>query len=189
MRRSLPALVLAAAFAAPAFAQNSTYVTDPNHTFARFSYSHMGYSTQLSRFDKVSGKITLDTAAKTGTVDIVIDTRSVSTGSAQFNEHIQGADFLNTEVYPSATFKSHQVKFKGDVPDEVDGELTLKGVTKPVVLKITSFKCMVHPMAKREACGADAVTHLKRTDFNMGKYAPLVGDDVTVTVSVEAIKQ
>ncbi|MDE2131869.1 MAG: YceI family protein, partial [Betaproteobacteria bacterium] len=66
---------------------------------------------------------------------------------------------------------------------------TLKGITKPVVLKITSFKCMVHPMAKKEACGADAVTHLKRTDFNMGKYAPLVGDDVTVTVSVEALKQ
>ena len=189
MLRSLTLLALAASLAAPALAAESTYVTDPNHTFARFSYSHMGFTTQLSRFDKVSGKIVLDTAAKTGSADILIDTRSVSTGSAQFNEHIQGADFLDTATYPTATFKSHHIKFKGDVPDEVDGELTLKGITKPVVLKITSFKCMMHPMAKREACGADAVTHLKRTDFNMGKYAPLVGDDVTVTVTVEALKQ
>lgn len=189
MQRSLALIVLAACLAAPAFAQDATYVTDPNHTFVRFAYSHMGFTTQLSRFDKVSGKIVLDTAAKTGTADILIDTRSASTGSAQFNEHIQDEDFLNTATYPTATFKSHTIKFKGNVPDEVDGDLTLKGVTRPVVLKITSFKCMMHPMAKKEACGADAVTHLKRTDFNMGKYAPLVGDDVTVTVTVEAIKQ
>ena len=189
MRRSLCAVALMTAVAFPALAQPETYVTDPNHTFVRFSYSHMGFSTQLSRFDKVSGTIVLDTAAKTGSADIVIDTSSASTGSAQLNEHIQGEDFLDTATYPKATFKSKEIRFKGDVPDEVVGELSLKGVTRPVVLKITSFKCMIHPMAKKEACGADAVTHLKRTDFHMGKYAPLVGDDVTVTVSVEALKQ
>jgi polyisoprenoid-binding protein YceI len=188
MRKILAAVGLATVIAAPALAAD-TYMTDPNHTFARFSYSHFGYSTQLSRFDKVSGTITLDRAAKTGTADITIDTRSANTGSTQFNEHIQGPDFLDTEQYPTATFKANEFVFNGDVPSEVDGELTLKGVTRPVALKITSFKCMAHPMFKKEACGADAVTHLKRTDFNMGKYAPNVGDDVTVTLSVEAIKQ
>ncbi len=188
MQRSLLALALTATLAGPALAAD-TYITDPNHTFARFSYSHMGYSTQLSRFDKVSGKIVLDTAAKTGSADITIDTRSVSTGSAQFNEHIQGKDFLDTADFPTATFKANTIKFNGNTPDELIGDLTLKGVTKPVTLKVTAYKCMPHPMLKKEACGADAVTHVKRTDFDMGKYAPLVGDDVTITVSVEAVKQ
>ena len=188
MQRSLLAIALTAVLAVPALAAD-TYITDPNHTFARFSYSHLGYSTQLSRFDKVSGKIIIDPAAKTGSADITIDTRSVSTGSAQFNEHIQGPDFLDTANYPTATFKANTIKFNGDTPDELVGDLTLKGITKPVILKVTSYKCMPHPMVKKDACGADAIVHLKRTDFNMGKYAPYVGDDVTVTVSVEAIKQ
>ena len=188
MQRSLFAIALTAVLAGHALAAD-TYVTDPNHTFARFSYSHLGYSTQLSRFDKVSGKIIIDPIAKTGSADITIDTRSVSTGSAQFNEHIQGPEFLDTATYPTATFKADTIKFNGDTPDELVGNLTLKGITKPVILKVTSYKCMPHPMVKKDACGDDAVVHLKRTDFNMGKYAPYVGDDVTVTVSVEAIKQ
>jgi len=188
MQRSLLAIALTAAIAIPALAAD-TYVTDPNHTFARFSYSHLGYSTQLSRFDKVSGSIVIDPVAKTGSADIIIDTRSVSTGSAQFNEHIQGPEFLDTATFPTATFKANTIKFNGDTPDELVGDLTLKGITKPVTLKVTAYKCMPHPMVKKDACGADAEVHLKRTDFNMGKYAPYVGDDVTVTVSVEAIKQ
>lgn len=189
MKKSLLALMTGTLLATSALAAPDTYTTDPNHTFVRFSYSHLGYSTQLSRFDKVSGTIVMDQAAKTGSADIIIDTRSANTGSAMFNEHIQGEDFLNTAAYPTATFKSTQMKFKGDTPDELVGDLTLKGITKPVTLKITSFKCMPHPMLKKDACGADAVAHVKRTDFNMGKYAPYVGDDVTLTVSVEAIKQ
>lgn len=186
--RALLAALLSSGVTVSALAAD-TFVTDPNHTFARFSYSHFGYSTQLSRFDKVSGKITLDREAKSGSADITIDTRSVSTGSSQFNEHIQGPDFLDTAKYPTATFTSNQIQFKGDTPEKVVGELTLKGVTKPVTLTITSFKCMPHPMVKREACGADATAVVKRSDFNMAKYAPHVGDDVTITVSVEAIKQ
>ncbi len=188
MKHALTALALCLSTVSLAHAAD-TYVTDPNHTFARFSYSHLGYSTQLSRFDKVSGTITLDTAAHTGAADITIDTRSVSTGSDHFNEHIQEADFLDTERFPTATFKGTSMKFKGDVPSEIDGMLTLKGVTRPVALTITSFKCMPHPMLHKDACGADATTQVKRSDFNMSKYVPFVGDDVTITVSVEAVKQ
>jgi polyisoprenoid-binding protein YceI len=172
-----------------ALAADNTYTTDPNHTFVRFSYSHFGYTTQLSRFDTVSGSINFDAAAKTGDADITVDTRSVSTGSKIFNNHIQDADFLDTEKFPTATFKSTKFVFDGDKPSAVEGNLTLKGITKPVTLKITSFKCMPHPMTKKEACGADATTTLKRTDFNMGKYAPYVGDEVTVSIAVEASKK
>lgn len=182
-------LALATAISAPAFAAPETYVIDSTHTFPRFSYSHFGLSKQLSRFDKTSGTIVLDKEAKTGSVDIVIDTKSVDTGFEVFNGHIQGADFLDTTTYPTATFKSTKVVFKGDAPTEVQGDLTIKGVTKPVTLTVTSFVAMPHPMLQKDAIGANATTVIKRTDFNAGKFAPNVGDDVTIDIAVEAIKQ
>lgn len=172
-----------------ALAAPETYTLEPNHTFPRFSYSHFGYSTQLSRFDKTTGTIVIDRAAKTGSVDVTIDTTSVDTGSPLFDEHIQGPDFLDTAQFPTATFKSTAMKFQGDTPVSVTGELTLKGVTKPVVLEIESFKCMPHPILKKDACGANATAMVKRTDFKMGKYAPHVGDEVTLSIAVEAVKQ
>ena len=183
------ALVLAAAIAAPALAAPETFVVDGTHTFPRFSYNHLGYSVQLSRFDKTSGKVVFDKTAKTGSVDIVIDTTSVSTGAATFNEHIQGEDFLDSAKYPTATFKSTKVIFEGDKPARIEGNLTLKGVTKPVTLTVTSFHTMPHPMVKKDAIGANATTKVKRTDFNMGKNVPYVGDEVTIDIAIEAIKE
>ena len=183
------ALVLAAVAAAPALAAPETFVVDGTHTFPRFSYSHFGYSTQLSRFDKTTGTVVFDKAARTGAVDIVIDTKSVNTGYGTFNEHIQGEDFLDTARYPTATFKSTKVVFDGDKPAKVEGNLTLKGVTRPVTLTVTDFKAAPHPMLKKDAIGANAWTVVKRSEFNAGKYAPNVGDDVRIDIAIEAIKQ
>lgn len=171
----------------PALATPETYVVDGNHTFPRFSYSHFGFSTQLSRFNKTTGKIVLDKEAKTGEVDVVIDTKSVDTGSI-LDEHIQGEDFLDTAQYPTATFKSTQVIFKGDQPVAIKGNLTLKGVTKPVTLTVTSFRAMPHPMLNKDAIGANAYTVVKRSEFNAGKYAPNVSDEVRIDIAVEAVK-
>lgn len=171
----------------PALAAPETYILDGTHTYPRFSYSHFGYSTQLSRFNKTTGKIVFDKEAKTGEVDIVIDTQSVDTGSI-LDEHIQGEDFLDTAQYPTATFKSNRVVFEGDRPVAVHGNLTLKGVTQPVTLTVTSFQAMPHPMLKKPAIGANAHTVVKRSDFNAGKYAPHVGDEVRIDIAVEAIK-
>jgi polyisoprenoid-binding protein YceI len=184
----LSAAIVIALAAAPTLAAPETYTVDPTHTFARFSYSHLGLSTQLSRFDKTSGTVVLDKEAKTGSVDITIDTKSVDTGYATFNEHIQGEDFLDTAKYPTATFKSTKVVFKGDEPVAVEGNLTIKDVTKPVALKVSHFVAKQHPMAHKDAIGADASVVIKRSEFHAGKYAPNVGDDVTITVSLEAIK-
>jgi polyisoprenoid-binding protein YceI len=172
-----------------ALATPETYVLEPNHTKPRFSYNHLGYSTQLSRFDKATGKITIDKAAKTGAVDVTIDMKSVNTGSDLFNEHIQGPDLLDTAQFPTATFKSNKVNFKDDKVSSVDGTLTIKGVSKPVTLTVTSFMCMPHPMAKKDACGANASTVVKRSDFNMSKHVPYVGDEVTIDLPIEAIKE
>lgn len=182
-------LSLAATFSGLAMASPETYTIDSNHTLPRFSYSHFGYSTQLSRFDRTSGKIIIDRQTKTGAVEATIDTTSVNTGSALFNEHIQGKDFLDTARYPTATFKSAQLRFEGDKLVSLDGILTLKGISKPVTLTVTSFQCMPHPILKKDACGANATTMVKRTDFNMGKYAPDVSDEVTITLPVEAVKE
>ena len=189
MKKLTAALLATAALSSTAFAAPETYVIDSGHTFPRFEYSHFGYSIQVSRFDKTTGKITLDRAAKTGSMDVTIDMKSVSTGSTAFNGHIQGEDFLDTEKFPTATFKSTSVKFAGDKPASIDGNLTIKGITKPVTLTVTGFHCMPHPMNKKEACGAGATTKIKRTEFNAGKYAPNVGDEVTLTISVEAVKE
>jgi len=183
------AATLASAFATSAFAAPETFGVEPNHTYANFSYTHMGLSTQISKFSKTTGTVTYDKAAKTGAVDITIDMKSVDTGSALFNGHIQGADFLDTATFPTATFKSTKVVFEGDKPASIEGNLTIKGVTKPVTLKVSHFVAMEHPMAKKDAIGANASTLIKRTEFNAGKYAPAVGDDVTITISLEAIKQ
>lgn len=180
---------LAAAFATSAFAAPETYIIEGTHTLPRFEYSHFGYSTQLSRFDKTTGKIIIDRAAKTGSVDVEIDATSVNTGVDIFNKHLQAADFFDTEVYPTITFKSSKLTFDKDVLTAVAGDLTIKGVTKPVTLTVTSFKCMPHPMRKKDACGANATTQIKRSEFNMGKYAPYVSDEVTLTLPVEAVKE
>lgn len=188
MNRLAPSLFLAV-FAASAQAAPETFVIDTGHTAPRFEYNHQGLSTQLHRFDKTTGKIVLDKAARTGAVEVNIDATSVNTGFPLFNQHIQGADFFNTAAYPSITFKSTKVTFKGDVPATVEGDLTIKGVTKPVTLTVTNFTAKPHPMLKKDALGADAVAHIKRSDFNMGKHAPYVSDEVTLSIAMEAVKE
>lgn len=191
--KSLKHIALAtAAFIAvsgSALAAPVTYKVDSSHTFPRFSYSHFGYSTQQSSFQKTTGTVVFDAEAKTGSVDISIDMTTVNTGFEVFNGHIQGADFFDTAAHPTATFKSTKVVFAGDKPASIEGNLTIKGVTKPVTLTVTSFQAMPHPMMKKPAIGANAFTEVKRSDFGAGKYAPYVGDEVRIDIALEAIAQ
>jgi polyisoprenoid-binding protein YceI len=187
--KRLIALCIAASLSFVAFAEPATYMIDTNHTKPRFKYNHLGFSDQESRFDTLSGSITIDRVAKTGSVDITIDANSVDSGYPVFNGHLKGEDFFDTAKYPTITYKSDKFKFDGDKLVGVDGDLTVKGITKPVTLTVTSFDCKPHPMVKKEACGANAVAHIKRSDFNMGKYVPAVSDEVTLSIPVEAIKQ
>lgn len=188
MKKTLLVAVLSAVSAAAPAAPES-FAIDAGHTLPRFEYKHLGYSFQQHRFDKTSGKIMLDRAAKTGSVDVTIDAKSVNTGLALFNQHIQAEDFFHTEKYPTISFKSTAVKFDGDKPVAIDGNLTIKGVTKPVTLTVTHFHAMPHPMLKKDAIGANAVAKLKRSEFNMPKNVPYVSDEITLSIAVEAIKE
>ena len=132
------------------------YAIDPGHTYPSIEVDHKGISVLRGKFNKTEGTITLDRAAKTGSVDIVIDANSLDFGHEKLNVHAKNPDMFDVAKFPTATYKSKSISFKGDVPVAVEGELTLHGVTKPVVLTINKFKCIQNAMLKREVCGADA---------------------------------
>lgn len=173
--------------AAPVFAQ--TYTIDPSHTYPSFEADHMGISVWRGKFNKSSGKIALDRAAKTGSMDITIDINSINFGMADMDKHAKSKDIFNVEKFPTAVYKGTSIQFNGDTPVAVLGELSLMGVTKPVTLTINKFKCIMHPMYKKEACGADATAEFKRTDFGLD-YGIAYGfaPDVKLSIQVEAIK-
>ncbi|RDU95062.1 YceI family protein [Trinickia dinghuensis] len=174
----------------PAFAAD-TYQLDPNHTYPSFAADHFGgLSVWRGKFTKTTGTVTLDRANKTGTVDVEIDPASIDTGNATLNSHLQTAEMFDVSKYPTATYKGTQVKFDGDKPVEVIGTLTLHGVTKPVDLKIKSFKCMMHPMLKRQVCGVEADADFNRDEFGLdfGK-AYGFSMDTKLEIQAEGIKQ
>ena len=187
LKRNAIAVLLAASLPLAAHAADS-YTIDPNHTFPHFSISHLGFSTMQGRFDKSSGKVTLDRAAKNGSLDIAIEAASVSTGYAKRDEHLKSPDFFNAAEFPTIAYKSNAIKFKGDTPASVEGNLTLLGVTKPVTLTIDAFKCGANPMNKKDECGAAASAQFKRSDFGMKAFLPGVGDDIKLVFEVEAYK-
>ena len=158
---------LASTIAAGAFAAD-TYQLDPAHTYPSFESDHMGgVSVWRGKFTKSSGTVTLDRAAKTGTVDVTVDPGSIQTGNTKLDDHLKSGDFFDVAKFPTATYKGTQIKFDGDTPVAVDGTLTLHGVTKPLNLKIESFKCIQHPMLKREVCGVEASAEFDRSDYGL----------------------
>jgi polyisoprenoid-binding protein YceI len=185
---ALSATVLAAVFGA-AQAAPVTYALDPTHTFVTFEAKHFGTSTNRGRFDKKTGSVTLDKEAKTGKVDITIETGSINTGTSAFDGHLKGKDFFNAEAHPTATFVGDQFKFDGDKVTEVAGKLTLLGKTQPVTLKASNFNCYQNPMLKREVCGGDFETTIKRSDYGMTYGLPGIPDDIKLVIQVEAVKQ
>lgn len=189
MRLNPLAAGLLLALSAPAFAEVEHYSIDPDHTYASFEVPHISQiSNWRGKFDRTqSGTITLDRAKKTGSVDIVIDTTSIDFGHEKMNKHAKSADFFDVEKFPTATYHADTVKFDGDSPSEVDGQLTLHGVTKPVVLKINSFKCITHPVLKVPYCGADASAEFDRSDFGIGYGVQMTGTGkVKIQIQVEA---
>jgi polyisoprenoid-binding protein YceI len=150
------------------------------------------------RFEKPTGKFTLDTAAKTGTLEIVIETKTLSTGDPERDgrprtrdEHLRTPDFFNVAEFPTMTYKADSLKFKGDDLEVIEGSLTLLGVTKPVPLRILRWKCGPDPrtQGKRYQCGGNATGTFKRSDFGMKFGVGPVGDEVTLWISFYGFRQ
>jgi polyisoprenoid-binding protein YceI len=166
-----------------------SYTIDPTHTYPSFEVSHLGFSTQRGRFNRTSGKITLDLQAQTGSADILIDAGSVDTGLEILEERLRGPQFFNVAQYPSLSFKSDSFRFEGGRLVGVDGVLTLLGTSRPVSFAVTGYKCGAHLAAQfRFACGADAETTIRRSEFGVNGYLPFVGDEVKLRIQVEALR-
>ena len=182
--------VVACAFATAAAAAPATYNIDPEHTHPSFEADHFGgMSVWRGKLTASNGTVVIDREAKSGNVDIVIDMNSIDFGLEKLETHVKSGDagMLDTAKFPTATYKGKLVKFKDGAPTEVQGELTLHGVTKPVTLTIRSFKCMAHPMKKKEFCGADAITTINREDFGVGWGKAFgFGMDVKLMIQIEA---
>jgi polyisoprenoid-binding protein YceI len=192
-RSTLGALALALPLAAGAAPES--YTLDPYHTYSHFAVDHFGVSMMWGRFDKSSGRFTLDRAAKKGSLELSVETASLTTGDndkgprpRSRDEHLRSADFFNVAEFPRMTFKAGDVKFSGDNPTEVSGELTLLGVTKPLTLKIERWVCKDNPFNKKPMCGGNASGTLKRTDFGMKYAVPAVGDEIRLYVGFEGYR-
>ena len=194
MSRIAIALV-AAAVPLAAFAAPENYTMDPYHTYPQFEVSHLGFSHMRGRFDRTTGKFTVDRAAKTGSLELVVQTASISTGDNDKgsrprarDEHLRSPDFFNVAEFPTMTFKGTGVKFQGDNVQSIDGQITLLGVTRPLTITLDTWKCGPHPVSKKEMCGGNAQGTVKRSDFGMKFGIPAVGDELKLWIEFEAYK-
>lgn len=186
-------LMLALLAPLPVLAAPVTYGIDSLHSFPNFTINHLGMTTIHGRFERMTGKVVLDTAAKTGSLEVKIPTATVSTGDSRRadgarsrDDHLRNADFFNSTEFPDMVYKSTRFNFAGDKLESVEGTLTLLGVTKPLKLNVTSFNCGPHPFNKKPMCGAYAEGTIKRTDFGMKFGVPGISDDVKLAIGVEA---
>jgi len=200
----LKTVVLACLLPISAVAAPETYAIDPVHSFPHFSLNHLGMSTITGRrFDRMSGRITLDREARSGTLEVKVDTASLTTGDARHepgswaaknygprsrDEHLRTADFFNVAEFPEALYRGTKFNFNGDNLESIDGTLTL-GVSKPVKLAVTFFKCGPHPFTKKDMCGADAVASTKRSEFGMKTMVGPLSDEVKLSFNIEAFKE
>jgi polyisoprenoid-binding protein YceI len=182
---------VAALIALPAAAAEETYVIDPVHSQPQWEARHIGFSNQHGNFGKATGRIVLDRAAHTGSVDVLIDATSIRTYDARLDAIVKGERYFNVEKYPTLTFKSTRVTFDGDRVVGVDGELTMLGVTRPVALKVASFVCGQQTFNKKPMCGAEATATIKRSEFGMtsGLEIGNPADEIKLTLPVEAYLQ
>jgi polyisoprenoid-binding protein YceI len=179
--------LFAALLTGGALAEPLQYRIDPAHTFPQFAVSHLGFSIHRGRFNRSSGRIELDLEQGRGRIEVTIAADSVDTGDPELEKQLLGANFLDVARYPTLRFEADQLGFDGNRLTSAQGQLTLLGITRPVQLTIDHFYCGIHPLLRQRICGANATTRIRRAEFGMGKFLSMVGDEVTITLQVEAV--
>lgn len=177
------AMLPAALFAAP-----ESYTIDSRHTFPRWAVSHHGFSIHRGQFNRTTGKLVMDWSAKTGSVEIEVETASIGTGDPEFDKVLRSPNWFDTDKHPRMTFRGTTMRFEKDVPVAISGDLTLLGVTRPVTFNVSGVKCGNHPIAKKPLCGAEVTGSIRRSEFGMKSGLPSVGDDVQLTIQFEAFR-
>ncbi len=164
------------------------YTFDPAFTVPTFEITHLGFTTQRGRFNHATGSVILDLAASKGSVEFVIDTTSVDMSSVAWSRHVADPGLFNVDKYPTMTYKSTALTFKDGKVVAADGEFTMLGVTKPLHVVVSGFRCLKHPSTNMPVCGGDVTGTIKRSEFGMTKYSPEVSDEIKIRVPVEAYK-
>ena len=189
MKKILAAAALVGLSTTAAFAASEKYVLDSSHSQIVFSYNHLGFSTGVGMFSGFEGEIMFDQEdPANSSVSVSMPLNSMLTGWQARFDHFMSADFFGAEGDEQITFTSSKIEVTGDTTAHITGDLTLNGVTKSVVLDATLNQVGDHPMAGKPWAGFDATTTLVRSDYGLGKFAPYVGDEVSVQISVEAMK-
>jgi polyisoprenoid-binding protein YceI len=185
-----PIAVLVVAFPLTVVAQE-TYVVDPVHSQPQYEARHIGMGSQHGNFGKMTGKITLDRAAKKGSAELTIDATSIRSNDPRLDAILKGERYFNVEKYPTLAFKSTNITFDGDRVIAIDGELTMLGLAKPVSFRVTHFNCGESPFNKRPMCGADATATIKRSDWGMtsGLQINNPSDEIRLMVPIEAYRE
>jgi len=197
MWKRLASSLCAAALPLAAGAAPEAYTLDAYHSFPHFEADHFGFTSIRGRFDKMTGKFTIDTATRTGAAELTIQTASITTGDNERggrtrsrDEHLRTPDFFNVAEFPTMNFRGKTTKWSGDAPAVIDGELTLLGVTKPLTLTVIHWKCGPDPrtQGKRQMCGGNFTGALRRSDFGMRFMVPAVADEVKLWIGIEAFR-
>ena len=188
-RVALAAAAIGLGAATSALAAATSYELDPSHTWVVYEIVHFGTSTNRGRFPVKSGKAQIDVQAHTGQLEVTIDTSAPASGVPALDGMLQGERLFRSSEFPTSRFVATDMRFDGDKPAEVRGDLTLLGVTHPVTLKTQRFNCYTNTMLKREVCGGDFETTIQRSRWGMGWGPHIVADDVHLLIQVEAIKQ
>jgi polyisoprenoid-binding protein YceI len=184
----LAAVALGAVLAATPVVAQEVYVLDTRHTAPTFEVTHIGFSQQRGLFGNTTGKVTLDRTAKKGTIDVSIAAASLVMAPSLQNM-VKGEDFLNVEKFPTMTYTSRDIVFDGDNLVSANGEFTMLGVTRPVALKLTSFKCAPNPFNKKPMCGGEATATIKRSEFGMKAALGAASDDIRIVIAFEGVKE
>ncbi len=187
MNKCLAISIVLSSLAGSAFAAD-TYTIDPAYSPAHFDIARVGFSSQRGSFNKTHGKVTLDLANRTGSVDFTILTGSIDMGSGAWTSHLSDPGLFNVKKFPTMNFKSDKLIFEGEKVVAADGMFTMLGVSKPLRITVNGFQCGVSPVDQRKLCSGNISAHLKRSDFGLTKYIPVVSDEVTIDVPVDAYK-
>lgn len=187
MNRYLAVSILLGTALTSALAADS-YTIDPGFSMASFDIPRVAFSSQRGLFTKTKGRVLLDLAAKKGSVEFTIDTRSIDMGSAAWTAHLKDDELFNVKQFPTMTFKSDKLIFEDSKVVAAEGQFTMLGVTKPLKVVVNNFQCGISPVDKRSMCSGNVTANIKRSEFGLTKYIPVVSDEVSINVPVDAYK-
>lgn len=166
-----------------------SFVLDPGHTFPSFEIRHQGISTMRGKFNRSQGRVVLDPQGQGSVIEVSVDAGSGDTGHDGLNQKLLGALFFQTSRFPEIRFTSNNVEYVEGKPVRANGNLTLLGETRPVILEIRDYACTLQFLTRRPMCGADVHAVIKRSDFGMNYAIPLIGDEVKLTIEVEGFRE